>query len=183
MKNVDEEHAFERMNRLFCTRMILFIPLSIAIVYIIPFALTPKLSTQPTIEVPTATPIINPRKEGSCPLNFARSAKLHDQIIFSGDSSRKDFGVRKDENLVLCESFDTSDSLREDVWLPDNSLFGEGNGGFVYYTPENVIVQDETLHIFPGLFADLPPIQTKVKHNSLFETLTSSFFLTHNSHL
>lgn len=154
---------FEGMDRLSYARIFFFILLSIAITHIVPFILSPKLSTPPNIAIPTVSPIMNPRKEGSCPQSFTRSAKLQDKIIFKGDSSKKDFGVRKDENLVLCESFDTSDSLREDVWLPDKSLFGEGNGGFVYYTPENVLVQDERLHIFPGLFAELPPIQTEVR--------------------
>ena len=171
-----ERKNLEKIDKGFCTRIMFFILLSIAITHMVPSMFTPKSSLHPSIEVPPAPPIVHSKKEGSCPLTFARSAKLHDKMIFRGDSSRKDFGDRKDENLVLCESFDTSDSLREDVWLPDKSLFGEGNGGFVYYTPENVVVKDETLNIFPGLFADLPPIETKVRKRILFLNFGSKLF-------
>ena len=60
-----------------------------------------------------------------------------------GDASRVDFGARRDENLILCESFDQPHHTV--IWRADKTLFGEGNGGFAYFTPDNVAVKDGAL--------------------------------------
>lgn len=80
-----------------------------------------------------------------------------------GDTSRQDFGARKEEHLILFDDFSSSSSLQE-LWHSDVSLFGEGNGGFAYYTDHNVKVEegDQQLKIRPGLFRDLGKLQTGV---------------------
>mmetsp|Transcript_7331 Transcript_7331/g.13905 ORF Transcript_7331/g.13905 Transcript_7331/m.13905 type:complete len:521 (+) Transcript_7331:578-2140(+) len=120
-------------------------------------------------------PVTIPRKLGSCPLTFINKDKSSaSRIDFRGNDTRDDFGMKKDENLVLCDSFDASEGLRKDIWMPEKSLFGEGNGGFAYYTPDNVEVKDGQLSIFPGLFSDLPPIKTAAGTFSAEDLMTGN---------
>lgn len=95
----------------------------------------------------------------ACPKRFEHSRKSKSTKAFVGNASRANFGDRLEENLVLCESFE-NDKNWKSTWLADKTLFGEGNGGFAYYRPENVHVHDGALHITPDLFANLGPLRT-----------------------
>ena len=92
----------------------------------------------------------------NCPRGFRR--KITD-VPFVGDYARPGFAEKRDENLVLCEAFDAPQ--KKEAWRADKTLFGEGNWGFAYYTPDNIKIQDGSLHIFPGLFEDLGNVTSK----------------------
>eukprot|EP00977_Amphora_coffeiformis_P002385 scaffold448_cov156-Amphora_coffeaeformis.AAC.14 len=81
-----------------------------------------------------------------------------------GDTRRTGFGQKIDSNLIFYDEFSDAKQSLEHIWTPDNTLFGEGNDGFAYYTPQNIDIQDGTLRIQPGLFADLGMIETEVGH-------------------
>jgi hypothetical protein len=115
--------------------------------------MAPTATSLPTM-IPTVT-----QRSCSCPRHFVNKPGR----VASGDYSRTDFAARLDKNLVLCEGFDDTDTPAKatPIWQADKSLFGEGNGGFAYYTPENVAQEDGVLQIRPGLFSDLGMITTK----------------------
>jgi Glycosyl hydrolases family 16 len=126
---------------------------------------TPTQSSS-AMSLPTMAPTLAQQQPRSCPLHFVNNPGT----IATGDHSRPDFAARLDENLVLCEGFDTATdttaaatmtATTARVWQADKSLFGEGNGGFAYYTPENVVHDNGALQIRPGLFQDLGMITTK----------------------
>jgi hypothetical protein len=139
---------------------------------------TTIVTTAPTI-APTITTTKSKSKSKagnrrSCPRNFQNNKKKNTAsvvIATEAQYSRPDFAARRNENLVLCEGFDDDDDDDDDAkdgtistntwWQADKTLFGEGNGGFAYYTPDNVIQEDGALHIRPGLFSDLGMITTQ----------------------
>eukprot|EP00977_Amphora_coffeiformis_P002544 scaffold482_cov266-Amphora_coffeaeformis.AAC.7 len=124
----------------------------------------PTISIIPTTPVPSVSPSSAPTAfTSSCPRDFRNQVGTHAMML--GDASRSDLGARRDENLVLCESFDHHPHNAEHaIWRADKTLFGEGNGGFAYYTPENVVVDNGALYIRPDLFANLGPLQTYGNH-------------------
>lgn len=125
-----------------------------------PSTATATSTSSPTPN-PTSNPTAAPKPTPLCPKKFHHSATASKHgSVFIGDPTRPDFAERNDDNLVLCDGFDVDKTLQK-PWHPDKTLFGEGNGGFVYYTPENVVMGDGKLEIRPGLFADLDPITTK----------------------
>ena len=81
-----------------------------------------------------------------------------------GDTRHPGFGQKIDSNLIFYDEFNDAKQSLEHIWTPDSSLFGEGNDGFAYYTPQNIDIRDGTLRIQPGLFADLGMIETEAGH-------------------
>jgi len=84
-------------------------------------------------------------------LNFNKHSELTMGIL--------DKHPRLAERLIFEDNFDFFD---EKKWTMEKNVAGGGNNEFQYYTDReaNVFIKDGKLHLKPGLFIDLPPIQT-----------------------
>jgi len=78
----------------------------------------------------------------------------------TGDPTQPGFAARRDANLILYDDFSSGRVSLTQLWHPDITLFGDGNGGFAYYNDANVNVTNGQLRINPGLFANLGPLRT-----------------------